>query len=132
MPPRKAAEIASQNGITIHVVGLGDPHAIGEDKVDYKALNDIAKATGGQVFHGENRVELENAYATLDKITPQNFKTLSYQPRRELFMIPLAAAVLLVIAYHVLMLSFSLVLRLFARNREPDEATTSTVFKVHI
>ena len=55
MPPRKAAEIASQNGITIHVVGLGDPHATGEDKVDYAALNDIAKATGGQVFHGENR-----------------------------------------------------------------------------
>jgi len=62
MPPRKAAEIAGQNGITIHVVGLGDPSARGEDKVDYAALSDIAKATGGQVFHGENRVELEKAY----------------------------------------------------------------------
>jgi Ca-activated chloride channel homolog len=132
MPPRKAAEIASQNDITIHVVGLGDPRATGEDKVDYKALNDIAKATGGQVFHGENRVELENAYATLDKITPQNFKTLSYQPRRELFMLPLSAAVLLVVAYHLLMLLLSLVLRLFSHSREPDEATASSVFKVHV
>ena len=132
MPPRKAAEIASQNGITIHVVGLGDPHATGEDKVDYNALNDIAKATGGQVFHGENRVELEKAYATLDKITPQNFKTLSYQPRRELFMFPLGAAVLLFVACHLLMLLASLMLRLFSRRREQDEAATSGVFKVHV
>ena len=63
MPPRKAAEIASQRGITIHVIGIGDPHATGEDKVDYAALGDIAKITGGQLFHGENRSELEKAYA---------------------------------------------------------------------
>lgn len=43
MPPRKAAEIANQNNITIHVVGLGDPHATGEDKVNYAALSQIAK-----------------------------------------------------------------------------------------
>jgi Ca-activated chloride channel family protein len=132
MPPRKAAQIASQNGITIHVVGLGDPHATGEDKVDYNALNDIAKATGGQVFHGENRVELENAYATLDKITPQNFKTLSYQPRRELFMVPLGVAVLLLIGYHLLMLLVTLILRLFSRGSEQGNATTSDVFEVHV
>jgi Ca-activated chloride channel family protein len=133
MPPRKAAEIAAQNHITIHVVGLGDPHATGEDKVDYAALNDIAKATGGQVFHGENRIELEKAYATLDKITPQNFKTLSYQPRRELFMIPLAAALLLLIAYHLLMLLISFVMRLFSHRRTSDDvASSSDVFKVHV
>jgi len=133
MPPRKAAEIASQNGITVHVVGLGDPRARGEDKVDYAVLNDIAKATGGQVFHGENRVELEMAYSTLDKITPQNFKTLSYQPRRELFMFPLAGAVLLLTGYHLLMLIVSLVVRLISRRlRATDEAATSEVFKVHV
>ena len=132
MPPHKAAEIARQNNITIHVVGLGDPHAKGEDKVDYAALNDIAKATGGQVFHGENRVELEKAYATLDKITPQNFKTLSYQPRRELFMFPLAAAVLLLVGYHLLMLLVSLLLRLFLAAARREEAATSDVFKVHV
>jgi len=132
MPPRKAAEIARQNNITIHVVGLGDPKAKGEDKVDYAALNDIAKATGGQVFHGENRVELEKAYAALDKMTPQNFATLSYQPRRELFMFPLAAAVLLFVGYHLLMLIVSLLLRLFSRRRTADEDATSDVFKVHV
>jgi len=132
MPPRKAAEIAAQNHITIHVVGLGDPRATGEDKVDYAALNQIANATGGQVFHGENRVELDKAYATLDKITPQNFKTLSYQPRRELFMIPLAAAVLLLTGYQILMLVVSTLMRLFSRRRESDETVSSDVFKVHV
>lgn len=132
MPPRKAAEIASQNNITIHVVGLGDAHAMGKDKVDYAALNDIAKATGGQVFHGENRVELEKAYATLDKITLQNFKTLSYQPRRELFMIPLAVAILSLVGYHILMLIISFVLWLFSRRKSSDEEAVSDVFKVHV
>lgn len=132
MPPRKAAEIAAQNNITIHVVGLGDPHAKGEDKVDYVALNAIAGATHGQVFHGENQMELEKAYATLDQITPQNFKTLSYQPRRELFMFPLAAAVLLLVGYHLMMLLISLVLRLLERRQESDEAVTSDVFQVHL
>jgi Ca-activated chloride channel family protein len=133
MPPRKAAEIASQRGITIHVVGIGDPHATGEDKVDYPALGAIATATGGQLFHGENRAELEKAYATLDSITPQNFKTLSYQPKTELFMYPLGAAVVVLTAYHLIALLVSVVLRIFTRTQEPTtQETTSSVFKVHV
>ncbi|HEY6412157.1 MAG TPA: VWA domain-containing protein [Edaphobacter sp.] len=132
VPPRKAAEIAKQNGITIHVVGLGDPRATGEDKVDYAVLNQIATATGGQVFHGENRLELEKAYAALDKITPQNFKTLSYQPRRELFMFPLGAALLLLVGYNLLMLLVGFVVRLFHRERDPETASVSEVLKVHL
>jgi Ca-activated chloride channel homolog len=132
MPPRKAAAIAGQKGITIHVVGLGDPHATGEDKVDYAALNAIVAATGGQVFHGENRVELEKAYDVLDKITPQNFKTLSYQPKRELFMFPLGAALVLLVGYHLLMLLISLVLRLVHRRTRKDDAASSDVFTVHV
>ena len=133
VPPARAAEIAKQNGITIHVIGIGDPRATGEDKVDYAALGQIANATGGQVFHGENRTELEKAYATLDAITPQNFKTLSYQPKRELYMFPLAAAVILLTGYHVLMMIVSLIMRLFRRNRSVGEgATSSSVFKVHV
>lgn len=132
MPPRKAAEIAGQKGITIHVVGLGDPRATGEDKVDYATLGAIAKATGGQVFHGENRKELGKAYDTLDKITLQNFKTLSYQPKRELFMVPLGAALVLLVGYHVLMLFISLLLRIFSGRRHTEDEATSDVFKVHV
>jgi len=134
MPPRKAAEIAKQNGITIHVVGLGDPRVThGADKVDYAALTGIAGATGGQVFHGENQVELEKAYATLDRITPQNFKTLQYQPKRELFQYPLGAALLLLAGYHLLMIVVSLAMRLVMRRRTKEEASAqSEVFQVHV
>jgi len=133
MPPRKAAEIASQRGITIHVVGIGDPHATGEDKVDYASLGDIAKATGGQLFHGESRDELQKAYETLDAITPQNFTTLNYQPKTELFMLPLGAALLLLTGYHILMLLLSFILRLFRHKQEPAiEEADSSVFKVHV
>ena len=134
MPPRKAAEIASQRGITIHVIGIGDPHATGEDKVDYAALGDIAKITGGQLFHGENHSELEKAYATLDAITSQNFKTLSYQPKSELFMFPLGSAVVLLTGYHILMMMISFLLHLFGRRQQQhnEAASSSSVFKVHV
>jgi Ca-activated chloride channel homolog len=134
MPPRKAAEIAKQNGITIHVVGLGDPKIThGSDKVDYSALAGIAQATGGQVFHGENQAELEQAYATLDRITPQNFKTFSYQPRLELFQFPLCAALLLLAGYHLLMIVVSFAMRFIARwRRKAETPVTSNVFQVHL
>jgi Ca-activated chloride channel homolog len=133
VPPQKAAEIARQNKITIHVVGIGDPHAKGEDKVDYTALGSIAQATDGQVFHGENSVELERAYATLDQITPQKFETLSYQPKRELFTIPLAASLVLLAGYHLLMLITALGMRMFTHGDHPnEEATTSSVLKVRV
>ena len=133
VPPQRAAEIAKQNNITVHVVGIGDPHAKGEDKVDYAALGSIAQATGGQVFHGENSTELARAYATLDQITPQMFKTLIYQPKRELFTVPLAAALLLLTGYHLLMLIVTLGRRLLTHGDRPnEEATTSSVLKVRV
>lgn len=134
MPPKKAAEIAKEKGITIHVVGVGDPHATGEDKVDYAALAGIAKATGGQLFHGENVEELAKAYALLDQITPQNFKTLSYQPKRELFMWPLGAAMILLVAYHLLMMAIGFGLRLFSRRTESGatDADTSEAINIHV
>lgn len=132
MPPRKAAEIAKQKGITIHVVGVGDPKAAGEDKVDFAALGAIAKATGGEVFHGENVVDLAKAYALLDQMTPQNFKTLSYQPKRELFMWPLGAAMVTLVAYHLLMILIVFVARVFGRRAVTETATTSDVLKVHL
>ena len=132
MPPLKAAEIAKEKGITIHVVGVGDPHATGEDKVDYKALTGIAKATGGQLFHGENVQELEKAYGLLDQLTPQNFKTLSFQPKRELFMWPLGAAMILLVAYHFLMMLIGALRKLFSRAESGDTTDSSDVLSVRI
>lgn len=100
MPPLKAAEIAKQKGIVIHTIGIGDPGAKGEDKVDYATLEKMAAATGGRFFRGDDEKQLEEVYATLDRITPHNFKTLTYRPKRPLFMYPLGAAVAIMLAFY--------------------------------
>lgn len=103
MPADRAADIAKQNGIRIHAVGIGNPDASGEDKLDTSALQKIAATTGGRYFFGQDQNQLEQIYATLDRITPSNATTLSWRPRRELFQYPLGAALGLLIAYHLLM-----------------------------
>ena len=103
MPPDRAADIASRNHIRIHAVGIGDPGATGEEKLDSAALEKIAAATGGRYFFGQDQAQLADIYATLDRITPANQTTLSWRPRRELFYYPLGAAVVALIAYHLMM-----------------------------
>lgn len=103
MPPDRAAEIAKERGIRIDTVGIGDPNAGGEAKLDTATLQKIAATTGGRYFFGQDQAALEEIYTTIDAITPANFKTLSWRPKRELFHYPLGAAVLLVLAYHLVM-----------------------------
>jgi len=122
MPPARAADIAKERGVTLHTVGIGDPNASGEDKVDLDLLRALAAATGGRFFFAGNQGELEQIYATLDRITPQNQKTLSWRPRRELFMWPLGAAVLIVIAFQLLMASLTLARRASAARADQDDA----------
>jgi Ca-activated chloride channel family protein len=83
----------------VHTVGIGDPAASGEQRVDLDLLKRMASITGGRAFFGEDQAGLSAIYATLDKLTPHNEKTLSWRARRELYMWPLGAAVLLVLAY---------------------------------
>lgn len=118
MPPKQAAQIAKQHGITIHSIGIGDPRATGDEKVDLTTLKNISAITGGQFFRAEDRQQLETIYQTLDKITSQNFDTLSYRPKRPLFQWPLAAVAILVLGYHLVMLLWTLL-----RSRAHEEPT---------
>lgn len=104
MPPGRAADIAQQHGIRIHTVGLGDPNASGEQKLDVPTLQEVAAATGGRFFMGQDQKQLEEVYATLDRLSPANEKTLIWRPKRELFFYPLGAAVVLLILYESLMI----------------------------
>jgi Ca-activated chloride channel family protein len=103
IPPQTAADLAAEQDITIHTVAIGDPEAQGEERVDLEALQDIAAATGGRAFRGEDREGLEAVYRELDTLEPVEVETLSYRPRRPLYFWPLGLAVLLVFAYHLLM-----------------------------
>ena len=104
IPPARAAAMAAAKGVLIHTIGIGNPSADGEAKVDLGALQKIARATGGQYFRAEDRDSLNQVYATLDRITPHQVKTLSHQPKRDLFWLPLAAAISLLALYHLLAL----------------------------
>jgi Ca-activated chloride channel family protein len=102
MPPAKAAEIAKQRKVVIHTVGIGDPKATGEDKLDTTTLQKIAAATGGRYFFGGDQTQLAAIYDTLDKITPHDQKNLSWRPRIELFHWPLGASIAVIAAFYLL------------------------------
>ncbi|MBB4331621.1 vWA domain-containing protein [Rhizobium leguminosarum] len=102
MPPLKAAEIAKSKGVVVHTVGIGDPAATGEDKLDTATLQKIAARTGGRYYFGGDQAQLVAIYDALDQITPEDQKNLSWRPRVELFQWPLLAAVLVLSGYQVL------------------------------
>jgi len=118
MPPERAADIAKQHGIRVHTIGIGDPHATGESRVDTAMLQKVATTTGGRYFFGQDQSQLESVYATLDRITPANQKTLTWRPKHELFHYPLGMAVALLLAYQLVMLLVTLA----RRSRRPARA----------
>ena len=100
--PDHAASMAAAKGVVIHTIGIGDPGASGEAKVNLGALQQIAQATGGRYWRAENRDTLEQVYTTLDQLTPHQVQTLSHQPKRDLFWLPLTAALGLFAVYHLI------------------------------
>jgi len=105
MPVSRAAQIAADNGITVHTIAMGDPATIGEEALDVKTLEEISTMTGGRFFLALDRNELDGVYDELDRIEPELIETLSYQPKRSLFHVPLAAAVILMALLAAIMLS---------------------------
>lgn len=101
VPPAEAARIAADHAITIHVVGIGDPAAVGEEQLDVAALEGVARTTGGRYFHADDRTRLEQIYAELDRMSVRELEVISQRPRRELFHWPLAAFLLLGGLYQV-------------------------------
>jgi len=99
VPPVRAAEIARDNGIRIFTIAMGDPQAAGEQSLDEVTLQAVADTTGGGYYHADDRAELEQVYAELDRLTPRLVESQSYRPERELFHWPLGFAVLLSMLY---------------------------------
>jgi Ca-activated chloride channel family protein len=100
VPPPQAARIAKDNDIVIYVVGVGDPTATGEEKLDEEALTAVASTTGGRYFHAADRDELEEIYAELDRIDTREVEAETYRPRTDLFHWPLAAFMFFGLIFH--------------------------------
>ena len=103
VPPLKAAEIAAQNDVTVYPVAVGDPTSAGEGEMDLETLRGMANATGGLLFNAGNREELEAVYHEIDALTPEEIEATSYRPTRPLYFWPLGAVMVLLFAYHTLM-----------------------------
>jgi Ca-activated chloride channel family protein len=95
VPPEHASDIARQNGVVVYTIGVGDPSASGENRVDLSVLQTVASTTGGHFFRAENGAELEAIYADIDRLAPVKLQTLSWRPKLPLFQWPLGAAVIL-------------------------------------
>lgn len=95
VPPAEAARVASERGIRIHTVAIGDPTTVGEEKLDETALRSVAQSSSGSYFFAGDRTQLEGIYAELDKIETRQVKVISHRPRSDLFHWPLLAALIL-------------------------------------
>ena len=100
VPPAEAARIAKDNDITIHVVGVGDPAATGEEKLDEEVLSAVASTATGRYFHAADRDELEGIYAELDKLGTRDVETETYRPRLDLFHWPLGGFLVMGFLYY--------------------------------
>jgi Ca-activated chloride channel family protein len=94
IPPIEAAEIARNNDITLHVIGVGDPTSVGEEALDEVALRDVAATTGGRYFYAGDQTSLTEIYQQLDEIEAREVDAISYRPVRELYHWPLAVMLL--------------------------------------
>jgi len=103
IPPDQAAQIAHDQGVTVHVVGVGSAAAEGEQPLDEKTLKAIASVSGGHYFKAEDQQALISVYETLDQLTPKKVEGRSYRPRRELYHWPLGVGMVLFLGFHLLL-----------------------------
>ena len=81
MTPINAAEIATLNGVEIHTIGIGNPDATGEDRVDFEVLQAIADRTDGQFYKAEDESSLDEVYRRIDSVAAADVRTQSWRPR---------------------------------------------------
>lgn len=109
LTPLKAAEIAAQHKLKIYAIGIGADEILvrslfGTRRVnpsadlDEKTLQAIANITGGRYFRARNTEELEQIYHLLDQLEPVEKDKQFFRPKSELYVWPLAMALILAAA----------------------------------
>ena len=98
--PQEAAKIAKDKGVTIYTIAVGDPQAVGEEKIDEEVLQDMASQTGGGFYRADDQKQLEQIYSKLDALATQELESESYLPKTDLFYWPLGAFLGIGLIYH--------------------------------
>jgi Ca-activated chloride channel family protein len=108
--PVVAAQAAARQGLTIYSIGIGSDAktlakiyglpAIPTGLVlNERVLRGIAEVSDGRYFRATNRAALEQIYIELDKLEPLEYEYPSQRPRQELYLLPLASGLLLMLVY---------------------------------
>jgi len=109
--PVSAAEIAATFGIRVYTIGVGTqgvaPYPVQTPfgvqyqdmpvEIDEGILKEISQMTGGRYFRATDNEKLVQVYSEIDKMEKSKVDVRQYKVREERFLIPAAAAFLLVI-----------------------------------
>jgi Ca-activated chloride channel family protein len=106
VPPAEASRIAKDQGIVIHTVAVGDPQAVGEDKLDEQALRDVAGNTGGRFYRAMDRNQLADIYRQLDEIETRKVDVVTFRPKTDLYWLPLLGLLAVSLGFQAVVLLF--------------------------
>lgn len=105
LPPLKAAELASSDGIKVYTIGLGSeaaPQMAGNmfsmnvtAELDENTLKEIAQMTGGRYFRATDMQSLQSIYQTINQIETTSQEQATLRPQHEYYPWPLAMALFL-------------------------------------
>lgn len=104
--PAEAAAFAAENDIRIHTIGVGAEAVTVEGlfgkrvinpsrSLDEDALKEIAGVTGGQYFRARNTDEMVRIYKVINELEPSQLDGAQLRPLSELYIWPLAMALML-------------------------------------
>lgn len=105
--PVEAAEMAAQSGIRIYAIGVAPEMSQGifgrrSGGPDETTLRTISESTGGQYFRARDQQDLANIYLEIDRLEPTEQDVQEFRPLNELFVWPLAVALMLSLLWAVL------------------------------
>ncbi|HRF55412.1 MAG TPA: VWA domain-containing protein, partial [Aquimonas sp.] len=105
LEPLKAAELAASEGVRVYTVAIGSERGATQmfglqlntagAEIDEPTLIAVAERTGGRFFRARDTAELAGIYAEVDRLEPVEYEGEPLRPRDELYVWPLAAALLL-------------------------------------
>jgi len=122
VPPVEAAKVAAAHDIKIYTIAIGDPTAVGEEKVDLGVLKEMADISQGKSFQALNSDELLEVYAEIDKLEPEQFDSLSFRPRVSIHHYPI---ILFVSLYLVALFIVNIRIRLQLNKQLNSQGTQS-------
>lgn len=106
LEPRKAAELARDEGVRVHTIAFGGEGSLSlfgfqlpmpgaGDEIDEDTLRTVATLTGGRFFRARDTAELAGIYAEIDRLEPVERPGKAVRPKLERYAWPLAAAFVL-------------------------------------